>query len=528
MICSQPWVPTIPLPPVPTTWNGKNLRFANPQQLAEKLGIPRPETLYFIPSPVDYLTFIQVLSLVPEDSYFVFSEVDPRLAEISFAQFSSLSAQPERFFWLGADTEQDIKKITDGIPWQRIRRVVLLTLGNSWLPHAARYRQIETRLADECTVYWMNRSTALGLGALWVQNIFKNLMVNAPSMRGWPHWGKDPVVVVGAGTSVESLVPWLRSASKTMRVLAADTALNFLHETGCNVDAAVCLESQQVNLKDFQAYAQKKLPVFLDLTAHPSTPRILGGEVYPFYSRIAPLTLMTRLAALGFTEIPALGSVGVAAVYLALQLTHGPVILCGLDFAFPSGKTHVKDSPSLVERRMKADRTHSLEIPGIWAQPSSLMVQGLHTTRIMSGYARSLENLVVPGADRIINLCQGLDFGLEKHQPPGPDSWGISLKVPGDSRPFFKSPAALEGFFQEENRNLTSFFLALEKINQGGNTPQTQEQLLGLAKNLDHLYFNFPDTQPMPRFDTGFLSRLLMTARWHQQRLVPWELGQKA
>lgn len=513
--------------PLPSSWKGRSLRSTDSVLLAEKVPDFRSGTLFFIPSPLDPHQMRSFQNQLPPDCFFLFHEKDPELAAKTMPLFSQLKGQTDQgqeiFYWLVHDTEMEIQNLAAQLPWNKLRRTVFLTVSSSWMFHPTRYRQIESRLSDEIQVYWMNRSTSLNLGPLWIKNIFRNLQENATTFSPWPNWGHDPVLVAGAGTSLEeTLRSYPLDLGKRFRILAADTALTVLTQAGWQADAAVCVEAQQANLKDFQGLSGSELPLFLDLCGHPGSTRLTGGRVHPFISRFASVSLNQRLENLGFSFLPPLGSVGVTAVALALRLTQGPILLTGLDFAFPGGKTHAKDAPSLLERRKKSNRFFTQEIPGCWANGLNLVRDGVLTTRIMEGYAGSLQNLIQPEYQRIFDLNQGLSLGLKrqtwKEMIPQIQNWPIL----GSHRP---GPAQLETrqtlthFIQEERTRTLVYLSALEKVNKGNHSPEDQEALLEAARDLDHLYFFYPDTQPMPRFDSGFLSRLLMGVHWHRERL---------
>jgi hypothetical protein len=156
-----------------------------------------------------------------------------------------------------------------------------------------------------------------------------------------------PVLVAGAGPSLEAALPLIRRFRPRLTVLCADTALPVLAEAGLVPDWVYALEAQHYNLEDFLSCRDPSLLLLCDLCSCPAVLRLFPRRL-PFATRFHPLALFDRLSAAGLLppELPALGSVGVTAARAALELTAGPVLLAGLDLSYPDGRTHARGAPS--------------------------------------------------------------------------------------------------------------------------------------------------------------------------------------
>ena len=503
-------------PPV-RIWNGRTLHSATTTELSQNLKVARQveswgtafaQALVFVPSPLEGWGLDELFSLLPQSSCVVLFEKEPGLAV-------SYSPDLERAFWLESDTEEAIRQLFRRLPLASLRRCLWLTLNGGWLLHGSRYRAVFKRLEGGLTTYWSNRLTSLHLGPLWVRNLFDNLAEPEFNPTHWPQWGSDPVVVCGAGTSLEAWLPLLKQHRQSVRVLAADTALPVLCAGGIEPDGVVCLEAQQVNLCDFLPAAGRPVALFTDLSSHPATRRALTGEVFWFATKFADLHLWEHWQLAQVPIFDPMGSVGVAAVAVALRLTTGPLFLTGLDFSWPQGRSHAKGAPAHTSRLFATTRVASVEQPRTWPSSFNQAVGGkakFRTTGILRGYAAALADLVRPVAHRVSLLgSDGLELGIERrHQ------WPVSLTSQPTKAPILNpQPSGSSSFLAwREHDKLSQLLESLEALNRGEAVwTDLQKQLL----ELDYLYFSFAD--PDLRLESGYLSRIKVVATWLHSRL---------
>jgi hypothetical protein len=103
----------------------------------------------------------------------------------------------------------------------------------------------------------------------------------------------------------------------------------------------------------------------MDISSLASARNILGGESFLFTSLWADLSLFDRLKAAGLLPhpLPPLGSVGLCAVALALNLSSGNVLTAGLDFSFTLDRFHARSSPSHLEKLRTQNRFRTILNP---------------------------------------------------------------------------------------------------------------------------------------------------------------------
>ena len=500
------------------TWNGRTLHSSTTTEQSQNLKVARQldswgnsisEALVFVPSPLEGWGLRKLFSALPQSSCVVLLEKEPELAKLG-------GKHDERAFWLESDTEEAVRELFSKLPLASLRRCLWLPLNGGWLLNGPRYREVFKRLEGGLATYWSNRMTSLHLGPLWVRNLFDNLADPDFKSTPWPQWLSEPVVVCGAGTSLESWLPLLKQHRQKIRILAADTALPILCAVGIEPDGVVCLEAQQVNLRDFLPAAGRKVALFAELSSHPATRRALDGQVYWFATKFAELQFWENWP---FAEaIPffsPMGSVGVAAVAVALRLTSGSVFLTGLDFSWPRGCSHARGAPAHTSRLFAAKRVLSVEQPGTWSSSSNVAVEGNpkhRTTGILKGYAAALAGLVRPVAHRVSVLgFEGLELGLERRR-----EWPQLLNNQLVQAPVLESRVSENGSFilRREHDKLSALLDSFDALNRGEDIWVSLQRQL---QELDYLYFSFAD--PELRLESGYLSRIKVVASWLVSRL---------
>ncbi len=198
---------------------------------------------------------------------------------------------------------------------------------------------------------WRNHATMNVLAPRWIRNIWKNislplrnssvkeLSTGLPTINGY-------ACVIGAGPSLDAQVLHLLKRHRSKLILiACDTVLATLHCNGIYPDICVGLESQYYNIRDFIPPPHSSIHLLSDITAHPTTMRIFSQKTL-FCTEFAPLSFFKRIAHIFQIRMPALGSVGVAGSYIAMQSNAQGIFFGGLDFAFYKGKSHCLHAPA--------------------------------------------------------------------------------------------------------------------------------------------------------------------------------------
>lgn len=502
-------------PPLLLTWKGRRVRSLGdtPEGVALKVPeAPRSGSLFFVPSPLEGWGVNVLVDRLPADAVVVVFEKDPELREACHGAWEAWMGPRKdnsRVFWLEADTEASVQELFTRLPLGRLRRCEWLALGGAWLAHAARYRQVFDRIEGGLNRWWANRFTCLHMGPLWTKNLVDNLGSLGPNLEAWPNWGHQTVLVCGAGVTLEGALGWARTHRSNLKVVAADTALPVLGAAGLVPDAVVCLEAQHANLRDFAGWRAQGIPLFTDLTSHPPGTRVLGGPVHWFVSEFAPLNLWGRWP-WTIPRLPPLGSVGVAAAWVSWRLTRGTVVLAGLDFSYPPGKTHARGAPALGGLLAQTHRLRGMEQPGSWARRGIHPTpQGWLTSSVMEGYAQVLADQARTEGHRTrVWATDGLDLGLGRWSgPPAPTA------SPAQKAPIVALTPTPHQWLSGERLVWDELARTIDRFLEG---EVSQPDLEAACRRVDYLTFWFPDPEFRPAAD--WLVRVRAQLHWALNR----------
>lgn len=478
---------------------------------------PLPETLYIVPSPLLGYGLPSLLDKLPESSAVLAVEADPVLAAFSRSRLPPEVTGHPRFRFLEIPIPAGTLRSL-GV----FRRASEVRLSAGRVLHPEAYDAALRTVDSELNRYWRNRITLVRMGRLWIRNIFRNLpRLPAAGLREPAAW-TGPVAVCGAGPSLDRACDWLRSVRGRLRVLACDTALGPLSLRGIRPDAVVCLEGQIHNLKDFLPAGRAEIPVFADISSHPSVFHAVRGPKILTLTRFEDLALLDRLERLPLPalSVPPLGSVGVLAVHLARRLTDGPVFLTGLDFSFPAGTTHAKGSPALQADFFREGRLYKAR--GQWnaswpAFPGGSRAAG-GAGFLMDTYA-SLLSEEVRGDPRVFDIRgSGLPLGLDRItlmeasallEEPRIGAWAPGPVPPGRSVPREELRAAVSSFLEGEAERLEGLLAALDG----------RGDLAARVAECDWIYSWFPDEDRVRELSGDVRNRLLAEALDWKRRI---------
>ena len=350
--------------------------------------------IYVIPSPLLEYGISSLIEHIPPSSTVLGLEVDGSLAELR----TEPSPDDTRFSSGFVNGTPDLYRIFSVLQQGQFRRLLMLPLNGGYALYKERYDALYATLQHFMKNYWQNRLTTAHLGGLWIRNLCSNLsLLGECDIKGFST--ELPVVLCGAGESLEASIPLLKELRSQFYLLAVDTAVQALMRSALVPDGIVNLEAQYYNLKDFYSVINTPVDLFSDITAYPGSLRFPSHRHYFFSSSYGETSLQTRIREAGLmpTEIPPLGSVGVAALYIAGQISHAPLFFTGLDFSYAQGKTHARETPFhdwayLQSNRLKGDHWYSFSISRT-AHTVEGKEQKTLSNSILESYGRQLEDL---------------------------------------------------------------------------------------------------------------------------------------
>ncbi len=489
----------------------------------------RDHTLYVLPSPLFFYGVPELLGRLPPSCHLLCVEIDQELMALSLRNVDEALLRDPRLTYVRTESAEAIALTVRGFDLGRFRRCeeIRLSAGHSLYPEA--YRLLLEAAEGEIHAHWRNRMTLIHLSSLWIRNVFLNLP-RVPEASDLSELRTSlPIVVAGAGESLEGAISKIEQARSSLYLLAADTAIPVLADFGLAPDGVVVLEAQASNLDDFIGFRGGQVDVLADLSSYPRALQRFPGPRFLFFSDFGRVPLFDRIEAAGLlpTRIAPLGSVGVAAVSCALRMTAGPVFLAGLDFSFRPGKTHARGSPP---HRLALRSWDRLKPPAVYrreegrAGTTALDKEGasVATNPALLSYLTALRQLV-RGESRVFDLRSGgLPLGLPSVESAAAFSALLGGRAdPGGSKsgPIRPEIGDVAGFLRDEDRRIARM-IRLAEASLGGEPADGLSEALG---EVGYLYLHFPDRPAFPSVEAGFLRRCVESAdscrRWIAQAL---------
>lgn len=311
----------------------------------------KDNTLYIFPSPLLFYGMEKLINKLPNKSKLIFIEVDKALYE--------LTANNDNYFYIKSGF--DYLNIINSIDFSSIRNCEIIPITGGYNINKALYDTLLNITLSSLHNYWQNRITQINLGELWLKNLIINLRTINNHNPLINLQVNCPVIVAGAGESLENSLSFIKNNKENIYILCVDTALETLLQSDIIPDGVLALESQYYNLPDFYGAKNLNFDLIYDLTSYPGVLRNLKGEKYFTLTKYEDSGFINSLAnELGGSTLPPLGSVGISALFIALQITKSNIYLCGLDFSYKIDKTHSKGTPYHLSSLINTNRVQSL------------------------------------------------------------------------------------------------------------------------------------------------------------------------
>lgn len=496
-----------------------------------------PGSLILVFSPCLWYGLEELLNKCDDSSIIVAVEKDPELYEFSKAH---LKIQDKRLIFLpeSCTSGEGLQSFLNALiscdsavcdfirlpPRGNLRRVLKIDFSAGAAFNQESYHQFFSLTQNAISSLWKNHLTLVKFARLYSRNIFKNLgnCERTVSFSSIMKKISSPIIVFGAGESIEKTLSI--GSLENYFIIAVDAAVMPLLERNIHIDAIVGVESQLAIEKAYIGTDLKNLPLFFcDLTSRASLARRISRKCF-FLSQFDRNVFLQRLnerlnfqGKISIPVLPALGSVGLTATYIALLLrktSEVPVYISGLDFSFSGGKTHARGTTQLKARLCAHNRKSSLaNFDACYSQGTEKILNKNRTPVFTSKNLYSYAMLFRDYFSGIQNLFDaehgGLDLGLPQAIPEiittNTDKEDAFFTAESDNgRLNIKDFLLQEKNALEELKDLLTFG---DKSQYRSKESSLNEQLLSLLEGREYLYLHFPDGFS-PRTDIDFLKRI--------------------
>lgn len=326
------------------------------------------ETLVLCVSPVLGYGLKELLEKLPTDSFALALEADEELLNLSKNKIDKDILENSKFLYTGTNSVNILlNRLDDFIKGKKIRRVIRIDFSGGAALNQSFYSQAFDFISQYISQIWINRLTLIQFGRNYARNFFKNYysilrsIVKSPDKSSAlninSYFGSlieksvnRPIVVIGAGPSLDSSIEFIKENRDKLFVLAVDAAFSGLYPE-IRPDAVVLLESQYWIQKAFIGITDLDIPIIADLTSNPSLLVKLNGNKAFFFTDYsgqdyAASSFFSVLKEKNILPLrfEAMGSVGLAALALAERLAFDglPIFHTGLDFSWGQGFSHSK------------------------------------------------------------------------------------------------------------------------------------------------------------------------------------------
>jgi hypothetical protein len=488
-----------------------------------------PGTLVLCCSPCLCYGLPELMASLPEECIALGCETDQSLYQFSQLYAAVITSQYPRFHMLSPAELPDLPllinernaHISDGTllpPPGTIRRVIRIDLSAGIQFKSNFYHSLDIACEQAVGQFWKNRIILVKLGRCFSRNLFRNIARLPSSLTAEKlfHTIAKPIIVCGAGESLEQAVHAVQSYPGLFYLLAVDAALPSLLAYSIIPDAVVCEEAQVVIADAFIGSAGSRITVFAGITSWPHSTDATNGNAVYFASCYDNTLFFDHLKQSGILPpvLPPLGSVGLTATELALQLRRGksiPVYITGLDFSYTVGTTHAHGTPAHLKRLVSSDRLHPVENYSAAFSYGSESVKGkkgkqVITTAALSGYAAEFRGFFGKTENLYDATYTGLPLGIPyKDIQPQTNILQICQTTILQKKTLITTEAVYS-FYNSEKKALAELKNIL--INgQNITEPTRNKRITALLEGRDYLYLHFPDGL-FPSVEPQFLKRI--------------------
>ncbi len=228
------------------------------------------------------------------------------------------------------------------------KRILFLENRRETRLHQKFFTWLRSEVIRHQTQKAVNRFTFSRFEKLWLKNLCYNstAIMKARPFQDLRGLGRGmPLVIVGAGPSLDHDIKRLQAQQSKVAIIASDTAYGMLCQHGISADFVVSIDPQKINAMYLESLsAQDKLATSLLAEASISPAGMRGFKhtfmfdgFYPYYQFLSSI-----FGSKGSIEVG--GSVATVCFKLALCMEFSSICLLGVDLSYSLHSYHAKGS----------------------------------------------------------------------------------------------------------------------------------------------------------------------------------------
>lgn len=211
----------------------------------------------------------------------------------------------------------------------------------------------------------INAATLKKFGKLWVRNSMKNItkLSKLSCISSFENKADEtlPFLIIGAGPSLEKILPHLAELKKRMIILCVETALRTLLKAGIQPDFILLMDPQFWAWRHIAGLRAPESILITEVSAYPSVFRFPCKKIMLCKSQFPVGQYFENKLSLSPGDLGTGGSVASAAWNFARFCGAKTVFTAGLDLSFPAKQTHIKGSSAEEAFHTRAGRTQTVE-----------------------------------------------------------------------------------------------------------------------------------------------------------------------
>ena len=193
----------------------------------------------------------------------------------------------------------------------------------------------------------INAATLKKFGRRWCRNSIKNIeklsslgVIETLSGRG----SQFPFLIIGAGPSLETILPYIKELKERTVILCVETALHTLLRSGVQPDFILLTDPQFWAFRHISALRAPQSILITEVSAYPAVFRFCSSNTLLCSSQFPVGQYFEQKLGLTPGNLVTGGSVASCAWNFAHFCGTKEIFTAGLDFGFPKGQTHIRGS----------------------------------------------------------------------------------------------------------------------------------------------------------------------------------------
>ena len=251
--------------------------------------------------------------------------------------------QSPRIHWLIEVEPQSLIEVLKQTGYATIQPLYIKALFQQDEHYLRKVDQALQRFLDRRQI---NINTLERFGRTWVRNLGRNLtlLAQTPGVSLInERFSGLPALILGAGPSLDYIIPHLAQLRQRCLIVAVDTTLKSVIHHGVQPDMVVVVDPQYWNTRHLDHAILNDTVLVSEPATHPRVFQLLHGDVLMCDSPFPLGTLITQ--AIGSKGVlGAGGSVVTTAWDLVRRSGANPIWFAGIDLGFPGNRTHARGS----------------------------------------------------------------------------------------------------------------------------------------------------------------------------------------